>query len=51
MKIPVDWDKERWGHLPQELRQLLIDANFKVIAPSYDEALKNYYKRIGKGGR
>jgi len=51
VKIPVNWDKERWGHLPAELRQLLIDRNFKTIAPTYEQALREYYKRIGRGGQ
>ena len=50
VRVPVNWDAERWGHLPPELRQRLIDRNFKAFTPPYAEELKEYYKKIG-GGR
>ena len=47
----MNWDEERWGHLPPELRQRLIDRNFKDFTPPYAKELKEYYKKIGSGGR
>ena len=50
VRVPVNWDADRWGHLPPELRQRLIDRNFKAFTPPYAQELKEYYKKIG-GGR
>jgi len=49
VRVPVNWDEERWGHLPPELRQRLIDRNFKDFTPPYAQELKEYYKKIGRG--
>ena len=43
----MNWDAARWGHLPAELRQRLIDRNFKGFTPPYAKELKEYYKKIG----
>ncbi len=48
-RADVNWDSERWGHLPAELRQRLIDRNFKNFTPPYAKELKEYFKRIGGG--
>ena len=37
---------EAWGKLPPELRQQLIDRNFKGFTPEYEQAIKDYLRRI-----
>lgn len=46
MKIDHETLEGRWGNLPPELRQRLIERNFKEFTPEYQEELKAYYRRI-----
>ncbi len=41
--------EKAWGRLPEELRQSLIDRNFKHMAPGYEQAVKDYFRRIFSG--
>ena len=37
---------ERWGMLPPEMRQRLIDRNFQDFTPEYELEIRAYFKRI-----
>jgi len=36
--------EESWGHLPKEMRQTLLDRNFKEFTPEYELAIKRYFR-------
>ena len=38
--------REKWGVLPPELRQKLVDRNFKDFTPEYEAAIKAYFRKI-----
>lgn len=38
----------RWGFLPPELRQRLMQRDFQEFTPDYQDELKAYYRRIAK---
>lgn len=44
-------DAERWGFLPKELRQRLIDRNYREFTPEYQREIKNYFRRLSKPRR
>lgn len=43
--VPAPDDAQRWGFLPEELRQRLLDRNFREFTPEYQRELKNYFRR------
>lgn len=36
----------RWGNLPPELRQRLVESNLFEFTPDYQEEIKAYFKRV-----
>ena len=38
----------RWGVLPPELRQRLIERNFREFTPEYQEELRAYFRRLAR---
>jgi hypothetical protein len=38
---------ERWGNLPEKLREQLQQGNFESFPPQYRELLERFYKRLG----
>ncbi len=47
-KIPVIQDSESWGHLPSEVRQLLIEKNYRDYFPNYGDEISDYLKSLKK---
>lgn len=43
--VPSPDDAQRWGFLPEELRQRLLDRNFREFTPEYQRELRNYFRR------
>ena len=39
---------KRWGLLPPERRQKLVDRNFKDFTPEYEREIKAYFRKIVK---
>lgn len=42
---------ERWGVLPPELRQRLVDRDFRRYTPQYDAAIRAYLRRLANPER
>lgn len=38
----------RWGVLPPELRQRLVERNFREFTPEYQEELRAYFRRLAR---
>lgn len=41
-------DREGWGYLPNEVRQLLIEKNFRDYFPDYEREISDYLKSLNK---
>ncbi len=47
-ETPVQIDAKGWGHLPAEVRQLLIDKNFRDYFPDYEREISDYLKSLNR---
>jgi hypothetical protein len=47
-KVQLERIEGRWGNLPPELRQRLLERNFREFTPEYQEEIRAYYRRIAQ---
>ncbi|MEZ6195705.1 MAG: hypothetical protein R3F20_08245 [Planctomycetota bacterium] len=47
-RVDPEFDRQGWGYLPSEVRQLLIEKNFRDYFPDYDREIADYLKSINK---
>ncbi|MCB9831315.1 MAG: hypothetical protein H6807_02490 [Planctomycetes bacterium] len=46
--VPVIQDAEVWGRLPPEVRQLLIERNYRDYYPNYEKEIADYLKALNR---
>ena len=47
-KVPIIDDSQAWGMLPPEVRQLLIENNFRDYFPDYQKEIADYLKSLNR---
>lgn len=47
-RSPEELMKEAWGHLPQRLREQMLQSSSDEFLPQYREEIENYFRRLAE---